>query len=61
MNVPTLLAAAGAILTLSAGVALASEACGCCKEMVAESPHVVLPQTGPGARSRAGPATAGDV
>ena len=33
MKVSNLLAAAGAILTLSAGVALAAEACECCKDM----------------------------
>lgn len=33
MKVSNLLAAAGAILTLSAGAALAAEGCECCKDM----------------------------
>ena len=33
MKVFTLFAAAGAILTLSAGAALAAEGCECCKDM----------------------------
>lgn len=37
MKVSTLLAAAGAILTLSAGVALAAEGCECCKDMAADA------------------------
>ena len=37
MKVSTLLAAAGAILTLSAGTALAAEACECCKDMAADA------------------------
>ena len=37
MNVSNLLAAAGAILTLSAGAALAAEGCGCCKDMAADA------------------------
>jgi len=37
MKVSTLLAAAGAILTLSAGAALAAEGCECCKEMAADA------------------------
>lgn len=35
MKVFNLLAAAGAILTLSAGAALAAEGCECCKDMAA--------------------------
>lgn len=38
MKVSNLLAAAGAILSLSAGAALAAEACGCCKDMAADAP-----------------------
>ena len=37
MKVSNLLAAAGAILTLSAGAALAAEGCDCCKDMAADS------------------------
>ncbi|CAN5170903.1 hypothetical protein BH10PSE1_BH10PSE1_18400 [soil metagenome] len=37
MKVSTLLAALGAILTLSAGAALAAEACECCKDMAADA------------------------
>lgn len=37
MKVSTMLAAAGAILTLSAGAALAAEACDCCKDMAADA------------------------
>lgn len=37
MRVSNLLAAAGAILTLSAGAALAAEGCDCCKDMAADS------------------------
>ena len=37
MKVSNLLAAAGAILTLSAGAALAAEGCGCCKDMAADA------------------------
>ena len=37
MKVSTLLAAAGAILTLSAGAALAAEGCDCCKDMAADA------------------------
>ena len=37
MKVSTLLAAAGAILTLSAGAALAAEGCACCKDMAADA------------------------
>lgn len=37
MKVSTVLAAAGAILTLSAGAALAAEACKCCKDMAANA------------------------
>ena len=37
MKVSNLLAAAAAILTLSAGAALAAEACDCCKDMAADS------------------------
>ncbi|WP_439478341.1 ammonium transporter family protein [Brevundimonas sp.] len=37
MKVSTLLAAAGAILTLSAGAALAAEGCECCKDMAADA------------------------
>ncbi|KQY85024.1 hypothetical protein [Brevundimonas sp. Root1423] len=37
MKVSTLLAAAGAIITLSAGAAVAAEACECCKDMAADS------------------------
>lgn len=37
MKVSTLLAAAGAILTLTAGAALAAEACECCKDMAADA------------------------
>ena len=36
MKVSNLLAAAGAILTLSAGAALAAEGCECCKDMAAD-------------------------
>ena len=44
MKVSTLLAAAGAIVTLSAGAALAAEACVCCKDMAAESPMSCCPK-----------------
>lgn len=37
MKVSNLLAAAGAILALSAGAALAAEACECCKDMAADA------------------------
>lgn len=37
MKVPNLLAAAGAILALSAGAALAAEGCECCKDMAADA------------------------
>ena len=37
MKISHLLAAAGAVLTLSAGAALAAEACGCCKDMATEA------------------------
>ena len=37
MKVSTLLAAAGASLTLSAGAALAAEGCECCKDMAADA------------------------
>lgn len=37
MKVSTLLAAAGAILTLSASAALAAEGCECCKDMAADA------------------------
>ena len=37
MKLSTLLAAAGAILTLSAGAALAAEGCECCKDMAADA------------------------
>ena len=37
MKVSNLLAAAGAILTLSAGAALAAEGCACCKDMAADA------------------------
>lgn len=37
MKVSNLLAAAGAILALSAGAALAAEACACCKDMAADA------------------------
>jgi hypothetical protein len=37
MKISTLLAAAGAILTLSAGAALAAEGCECCKDMAADA------------------------
>lgn len=37
MKVSNLLAAAGAILTLSAGAALAAESCACCKDMAADA------------------------
>lgn len=37
MKVSNLLAAAAAILTLSAGAALAAEACDCCKDMAADA------------------------
>ena len=37
MKVSNLLAAAGAVLALSAGAALAAEACECCKDMVADA------------------------
>jgi len=37
MKISNLLAAAGAILTLSAGAALAAEACECCKDMAADA------------------------
>ena len=37
MKVSNLLAAAGAILTLSAGAALAAEGCECCKDMAADA------------------------
>lgn len=38
MKISSLLAAAGAILTLSAGAALAAEGCDCCKDMAADAP-----------------------
>lgn len=37
MRVSNLLAAAGAILALSAGAALAAEGCECCKDMAADA------------------------
>ncbi|WP_291832851.1 ammonium transporter family protein [Brevundimonas sp.] len=37
MKVFNLLAAVGAILTLSAGTALAAEGCDCCKDMAADA------------------------
>ncbi len=37
MKVSNLLAVAGAILTMSAGVALAAEGCECCKDMAADA------------------------
>ncbi len=37
MKVSNLLAATGAILALSAGVALAAEGCDCCKDMAADA------------------------
>lgn len=37
MKVSTLLAVAGAFLTLSAGAALAAEGCECCKDMAADA------------------------
>lgn len=37
MKVSNLLAAAGAILAMSAGAALAAEACECCKDMAADA------------------------
>lgn len=37
MKVSNLLAAAGAILALSTGAALAAEGCDCCKEMAADA------------------------
>ena len=37
MRVSNLLAAAGAILALSAGAALAAEGCDCCKDMAADA------------------------
>ncbi len=37
MKVSTLLAAAGVILTMSAGVALAAEGCECCKDLAADA------------------------
>ena len=37
MKVSNLLAAAGAILALSAGAALAAEGCKCCKDMAADA------------------------
>jgi hypothetical protein len=37
MKITNLLAAAGAILAISGGVALAAEACECCKDMAADA------------------------
>lgn len=37
MKISTSLAAAGAILTLSAGAVLAAESCECCKSMAADA------------------------
>lgn len=37
MKISTLLAAAGAILILSAGAALAAESCECCESMAADA------------------------
>lgn len=37
MRLSNLLAATGAILALSAGAALAAEACACCKDMAADA------------------------
>lgn len=37
MKVSTLLAAAGAILAITAGAALAAEGCECCKDMAADA------------------------
>ena len=37
MKGSTLLAAAGAVLALSAGAALAAEGCECCKDMAADA------------------------
>ena len=37
MKVSTLFAAAGAVLALSAGAALAAEGCECCKDMAADA------------------------
>ena len=42
MKVSNLLAAAGAIVTLSAGAALAAEGCECCKDMAADAAMSVL-------------------
>ena len=47
MKVSTLLAAAGVIMALSAGAALAAEACACCKDMAAESPMACCPKPDP--------------
>ena len=48
-KVSTLLAAAGAILTLSAGAALAAEAGACCKDMAAEASMSCCPKQDPAA------------
>ena len=37
MKLSNVLAVAGAILTMSAGVALAAEGCECCKDMAADT------------------------
>ncbi len=37
MKVSNLLAAAGAVLTLSAGAALAADGCECCKDMATDA------------------------
>jgi hypothetical protein len=37
MKLSNVLAVAGAILTMSAGVALAAEGCECCKDMAADA------------------------
>jgi len=44
MKFSTLLAAAGAVLALSAGAARAAEACECCKDMAADAQNDRLRQ-----------------
>ena len=60
MKVSNLLAAAAAILTLSAGAALAAEACDCCKDMAADAamPCCDKMKTDPGPTEPALPAPA---
>lgn len=44
MRLATLISAAGAALLLTAGAALAAEACGCCKDMAADAAMSCCPK-----------------